>query len=192
MPCVSDQKGLPEETVAHLFTTGFLAAAISASFVGSLADRHGRKLACLVFCVVYSLSCFTILFDSIFILFIGRILGGIATTLMYSVFESWMVTEYHRQHLDDAGGSLSDIFGIMTTLNGVIAIVAGLFAQAIADLSGTQTAPFMTAAVCLFLAFGYILNHWVSVFDMSNQAVLMVCRTRTMAIVRIKNFSTQS
>ncbi|KAI7534193.1 hypothetical protein KC331_g12691 [Hortaea werneckii] len=42
-----DAKALPEPTVAALFTTGFIAAAVSASFVGSLADRYGRKAACL-------------------------------------------------------------------------------------------------------------------------------------------------
>lgn len=187
---LSDQKGLPEETVAHLFTTGFLAAAISASFVGSLADRYGRRAACLVFCVVYSASCFTVLFDSIFILFTGRILGGLATTLMYSVFESWMVTEYHRQHLDDAGGSLSDLFGIMTMLNGIIAIMAGLFSQAVADFTGTQTAPFMVAVLCLFLAFGYILNHWVCLCSGIYVTVLTVCRMRTMVIAQIRNLLT--
>ncbi|KAL3418756.1 major facilitator superfamily domain containing protein 5 [Phlyctema vagabunda] len=155
-----DEKGLSEETVARLFTTGFLAAAISASFIGSLADRHGRRAACLFFCVTYSVSCCTILFDDIMILFLGRILGGLSTTLMYSVFESWMVTEYHRQHLDDAGGSVNDIFGIMTTLNGVIAILSGLFAQGVADFTGTQKAPFMTAVVCLVLAFMSISNRW--------------------------------
>lgn len=158
-----DEKGLAEETVAQLFTTGFAAAAISASFVGALADRHGRKAACLFFCVSYSVSCFSILFDDIFILFAGRILGGLSTTLMYSVFESWMVTEYHRQNLEDAGGSLSDLFGLMTTLNGVIAIFAGLFAQGIADTTGTQAAPFMTAVVCLVLAFLLISRKWVRI-----------------------------
>ncbi len=157
-----DQKGLPEETVAHLFTTGFFAAAVSASFIGSMADRYGRKAACLFFCVSYSASCCTLLFDSIYILFVGRILGGLSTTLMYTVFESWMVTEYHRHHIDDIGGSLGDIFGIMTTLNGVVAILAGVFAEGVADFTGTQTAPFMAAVVCLFLAFGLISNHWVN------------------------------
>lgn len=155
-----DQHNLPEETVAHLFTTGFLAAAISASFVGSLADKHGRRYACLAFCVTYSLSCLAILFDSILVLFAGRILGGISTTLMYSVFESWMVTEYHRQHLDGAGGSLSDIFGIMTTLNGLVAITSGLFAEAITDVAKTQSAPFMTAVACLIMAFWFISKYW--------------------------------
>lgn len=81
---------------------------------------------------------------------------------MYSVFESWMVTEYHRQHLDDAGGSLNDIFGLMSTLNCVVAIVAGLFAQGVSDFTGTQKAPFMTAVVSLVLAFLTISRTWVS------------------------------
>lgn len=103
----------------------------------------------------------TILFDDIIILFLGRVLGGLSTTLMYSVFESWMVTEYHRQHLDDAGGQLNDIFGIMSTLNCVVAIIAGLFAQVVSDFTGTQKAPFMTSVVCLVLAFLTISRTWV-------------------------------
>lgn len=156
-----DEKGLAEETVAYLFTTGFFAAAISASFVGSLADKHGRKAACLFFCVAYSLSCLTILFDSIIILFLGRLLGGLSTTLMYSVFESWMVTEYHSQNLDSAGGSINDIFGTMTTLNGVVAISAGLLAQGVADFTRTQAAPFLVAVFCLLVAYSFISKTWV-------------------------------
>ena len=72
-----------------------------------------------------------------------------------------MVTEYHRQHLDEAGGSLNDIFGIMTTLNSVVAIIAGLFAQGVSDFTGTQKAPFMTAVICLVLAFLSISKQWV-------------------------------
>jgi hypothetical protein len=80
---------------------------------------------------------------------------------MYRVFESWMVTEYHRQYMDDAGGSLSDMFGLMTTLNGVIAIVAGLFTQAITDFTRTQSAPFMSSIFCFILAFSFISNRWL-------------------------------
>jgi len=157
-----DEKGFAEETVAHLFTTGFFAAAISATFIGSLADRYGRRMACLFFCITYSLSCFTILSSDIIILFLGRILGGLSTTLMYSVFESWMVTEYHRQRLDEVGGSLSDLFGTMTTLNGVVAILAGVFAQGVVDVTNTQKAPFLAAVGLLVIAFILISNGWVS------------------------------
>ncbi|TVY82671.1 Molybdate-anion transporter [Lachnellula suecica] len=164
-----DEKSLPEETVAHLFTTGFLAAAISASFVGSLADRYGRRSACLFFCIAYSLSCFTVLFDDIYILFAGRILGGLSSTLLYSVIESWMVTEFHRQKLQDAG-ALSDIFGLMITGNAVVAIAAGLFAQHLADFTGTQAAPFLAAVVLLVLAFGFISSRWNENYGDSHNA----------------------
>ena len=73
-----------------------------------------------------------------------------------------MVTEYHNQHLDEAGGSLNDMFGTMTTLNSVVAILAGLFAESLSDISGTQTTPFLTAIVFLSLAFVAISRYWVS------------------------------
>lgn len=152
---------LAEETVAYLFTTGFVAAAISASFVGGLADRYGRRTACQLFCVAYSISCVTVLFDSIFILFAGRILGGLSTTLMYSVIESWMVTEYHHQHLEEFG-PLNDFFGIMATFNGIVAIFSGILAQGIVDSTKTQAAPFLLAIVLLLIAFGLISSQWVS------------------------------
>ncbi|TAQ88964.1 hypothetical protein B7494_g2727 [Chlorociboria aeruginascens] len=158
-----DQKSLSESTVAQLFTTGFFSAALSATFVGALADTYGRRLSCLCFCVSYSLSCLSILSSNLPVLFAGRMLGGMSTTLMYSVFESWMVTEWHALGLSGDGegeGELAGMFGMMTTLNGVVAIVAGLVAQGIADGLGTQTAPFMAAVGCLSVAAVVIGRKW--------------------------------
>ncbi|KAH6665715.1 hypothetical protein B0J14DRAFT_660414 [Halenospora varia] len=159
-PLYKDEKGLAEEVVAALFMTGFLAGAVSASFTGKLADRYGRRLACLAFCVIYSLSCLTLLTNDIAILFVGRMLGGISATLMYSVFESWMVTEYNFLFPDEPGSTLSSVFSIMTTLNSVVAILAGIVAEWVTDLTGTEKAPFMTSVGCLVLAFLAITNHW--------------------------------
>jgi MFS family permease len=141
--------------------TGFLAAAISASFTGKLADKYGRKLACLAFCVTYSLSCLTLQSNDLIILFVGRALGGVSTTLMYSVFESWMVTEYNVQFPDAPDSTLSGIFSTMTTLNSVVAILAGVIAEWVTDLTGTEKAPFMTAIICLVIAAAAIWKNWV-------------------------------
>jgi MFS family permease len=154
--------GFPESTVAALFTTGFLSGAISGYFVGSFADKYGRRMACLVFCITYSTACFSTLFRYTPVLFMGRVFGGISTSLMYSAFESWMVTEFHRRRLDQFGGSLSSIFGIMTTVNSVVAILAGVFSEWLVGISGTKTAPFMASAVCLAIAFWVIWSFWVS------------------------------
>lgn len=149
--------------------TGFLAGAVSASFTGKLADRFGRRAACQAFCVIYSLSCLTLLADDIIVLFLGRVFGGISTTLMYSVFESWMVTEFNHLFPDAPGSSLSAIFSTMTTLNSVVAILAGIVAEGVADFTGTEKAPFMTAIGCLMLAFVAISNYWVNIERYSSE-----------------------
>lgn len=157
-----DQFGLQEEIVAALFTTGFLAGGISGYFVGQFADRFGRKMACLVFCVTYSIACLSTLVPSLVTLFFGRVCGGLSTSLMYSAFESWMVTEFHKRHLDKAGVSLSSMFGVMTTLNSIVAILSGVFSEWLVQTTGTKRAPFMASAGLLAIAFWIILTLWVS------------------------------
>jgi MFS family permease len=157
-----DEKGLPEETVAFLFLIGFVSAGISASFAGSFADRHGRKTACLAYCVIYSFSSLTLMSDNIYVLFFGRVLGGVSGTLLWSVFESWLVAEFNKLMLEETDASLSAIFSMMTTSNTCVAIVAGLIAEWLVRTVGTAKAPFLLSTGCLALAFLAITKYWVS------------------------------
>ncbi|KFY86225.1 hypothetical protein V500_07783 [Pseudogymnoascus sp. VKM F-4518 (FW-2643)] len=155
-----DEYGLAEPTVAMLFAAGFVAAAVSATFVGSLADKYGRRMACMAFCITYALSCLTKLSSQIVTLLIGRLLGGVATTLMYSVFESWMVTEYFARSLDKSNMSLDSMFGLMTALNGVVAILSGVVGESVVAMTGTKTSPFMAAIVLLMTALVIMKKGW--------------------------------
>ncbi|KAL8858975.1 MAG: hypothetical protein Q9178_004456 [Gyalolechia marmorata] len=155
-----DEKKLPEEIVARLFTTGFLAGAVSALFVGSLADRFGRKNACLAFCAITTLSCLSVLSNNISVLFVGRALGGLGTTLMYTVFEAWMVTEYNQRGLERTSLKLSTIFGRMITLSSVVAVLAGLVGQVLVSWTGTKCAPFVASICCLAPASLIISRKW--------------------------------
>jgi len=74
-----------------------------------------------------------------------------------------MVSEYHRLQIDINGGNLTSMFATMTMLNGAVAIVAGIWAQEIADYTGTQAAPFMSSVVCLATAFFLISHKWVCI-----------------------------
>lgn len=154
-----DEKGIAESTVAALFTTGFVTAGITASFVGSLADRNGRRAGCLAFCLTYSLSCLSVLSNNMFILFVGRALGGLSTTLLYSVFETWMIAEYHKRDLKSCL-SLGSMFSLSVTLSGIVAILAGLVGETIVERTGTKTSPFMAAFLCLAAAFVGIHQLW--------------------------------
>lgn len=159
-----DQFGLNERIVALLFTTGFLSAGISGYFVGQFADKYGRRTACLVFCFTYSMACFATLVPNLPTLFLGRLLGGLSTSFLYSTFDSWMVTEFHKRKLDKAGKSLNALFGIMSTLNSVAAILSGVFSEWLVQFTGTKRSPFMASAALLGIASVVITKTWVSLF----------------------------
>jgi hypothetical protein len=57
---------------------------------------RGRKRACITYCISYILSCITKHSPEYKILMIGRVLGGIATSLLFSAFESWLVAEHNN------------------------------------------------------------------------------------------------
>ena len=163
-----EEHALSSSTISALFTTGFLSGAASGSFVGSLADRKGRKAACLSFCVVYSLSCVLTATTtassssgSVFLLFAGRALGGLGTSLLFSVFESWMVADLRAKGREDV--LLEGVFGTMSVVNSLVAIVSGVVSEWLVGVSGTRKAPFWAAVGCLGLAFGGIWWCWVSI-----------------------------
>ncbi|KAK8008875.1 major facilitator superfamily domain containing protein 5 [Apiospora marii] len=154
------EKNLSEKTVAALYAAGFVSGGISASFAGGLADRFGRKRACLLYCGLYIITCLTMLSDSLPVLFFGRLTGGVSTTLLFSVFEAWMISTYHEQGLQTTGLELSTVFGNMTTLSCVVAIASGVFGDVLVAHSGTRTWPFMAAGLCCVGAAYLISEIW--------------------------------
>lgn len=149
-----DDRKLPESVVVGLYATAYTSAAISALGVGFLADRYGRRKACLAQCMIHALSQLTIVLggDCLPVLFLGRVLAGTALTLLWTVFESWMVTEWNARGLDQAGvegknGGLSEMFGVMTTTNCMAAIVGGLFGHCMVSALGSKMWPFWAGIV---------------------------------------------
>lgn len=128
--------------IATLFVAGFGASLFVGTFVGSLADKLGRRLLCQVFGVMYALCCICQLFQNYGVNMFGRLLGGISTSLLFSVFEAWMVCEHHRRgfHSD----LLKETFALSTFFNGFVAVFAGILAHFAADKFGF-TGPFILA-----------------------------------------------
>lgn len=58
--------------------------------------HRGRRTAGLAYVITYSLSCCTKHSPNFWVLMFGRVLGGIATSLLYSAFESWLVAEHFK------------------------------------------------------------------------------------------------
>lgn len=116
----------------------------------------------MAFCIIYSLSCASLLSDNMRVLLLGRCLGGCSATLLYTVVESWMVSEYRKVLPDESPEVLNNLFGTMTTLNSLIAILAGVLAEFTFSVTGSQLAPFGASVICLTIAFFMIWTTWVS------------------------------
>lgn len=61
------------------------------------------------------------------VLLLGRVLGGLSTSLLFSAFESWMVSEHRRRGYPEEW--LPGTFAISSWGNGIMAIIAGFVAQ---------------------------------------------------------------
>ncbi|BBH03520.1 Major facilitator superfamily protein [Prunus dulcis] len=53
------QYGFSKGDIGQLFIAGFGSSMLFGTVVGSLADKQGRKRACITYCITYILSCFT-------------------------------------------------------------------------------------------------------------------------------------
>lgn len=141
-PLYRDEHRLPPHLIPLLFVAGFVAAAVSGAFTGRWADVYGRRRACLGFCGVYGASCVLtagVLGSGTGVLAVGRVLGGVGTGLLFVGFESWVVGAFSKfQAAEKADGvgkgpggktgeeELGRVFGMMSGLNSVAAIVCGV------------------------------------------------------------------
>jgi len=125
------ENGFAQHEIAELFVAGFGSSMVFGSFIGGMADSGGRRTFVIIFAVVYAASCITKHFKDYGILMLGRLLGGVATSLLFSVFEAWLI----RAHADaDLPKScLSKSFSWAAFSNSITAILAGLVANKLAN-----------------------------------------------------------
>eukprot|EP00887_Chlorella_sp_A99_P000640 scaffold5.g640.t1 len=152
--------GFERGDIGRLFIAGFGSSMVFGTVVGALADKHGRKRAALTYCVTYALGCFTKHFNNFWILCGGRLLCGIATSLLYSAFESWLVAEHFKRgfNSDWLGNTFSQAVFLG---NGLMAIFSGLVAHTLVlTLSLGPVAPFDAAALVLIAGGAVITATW--------------------------------
>eukprot|EP01036_Dinobryon_divergens_P040509 gene40509-53570_t len=114
-------------SVGTLFLTGFLSSAVFGTFLGIYVDKWGRRLGCLTFCILEVIINLLEHIPSMPPLIVGRILGGLSTSLLFSAFESWMVSEHRKRGFSE--DLLASTFAISSWGNGMMAIMAGILAQ---------------------------------------------------------------
>ncbi|EGD83416.1 hypothetical protein PTSG_04024 [Salpingoeca rosetta] len=151
--------GFLEEQIAALYISGFVSSMLFGPLLGNLADRYGRRRLCITFCYLYSLSCLMKLSSSFFLLMLGRILGGLSTSLLTSAFESWMIYQHNKKGFPEEW--VSRTFAIATFGNGVVAVLSGVLANFVAELHGHHPLrPFLLSVCFLVLCAYLIMTLW--------------------------------
>eukprot|EP00878_Enallax_costatus_P027571 GHUV01029702.1.p1 GENE.GHUV01029702.1~~GHUV01029702.1.p1 ORF type:complete len:268 (+),score=38.84 GHUV01029702.1:1126-1929(+) len=152
--------GYSVRDIGRLFIMGFGSSAVFGTLAGAMADREGRKRAALMYVATYSLSCITKHSPNYYVLMIGRLLGGIATSLLFSAFESWAVAAHTHAGFQDS--LLSDLFTKAVFLgNGLMAIASGLLGNILVEsLHLGPVAPFDAAVVVLVVGGVMIQLTW--------------------------------
>lgn len=152
--------GFVESQIALLYVMGFASSALFGTFTGILADRCGRRKTSVAFCVIYAVCCLTKISPNFYVLLVGRILGGVATSMLFSTFESWYVYEHKERHEFPAEW-MSVTFSRATFWNGVLAIVSGVVANTFAEFFDYgPVAPFLLAVPVLILCLFVICKTW--------------------------------
>jgi MFS family permease len=112
----------------------------------------------MAFCVSYIATCFCTFVNWLPVNLLGRVFGGISTSILFSCFDSWLVSA--AQTAGVSSPDLSGIFGSATMLNGIIAAVVGVFSNGLVARTHTFTSPFVGSALCLVIAWILIGAMW--------------------------------
>jgi len=149
--------GFTKGEIGFLFIVGFFSSMCVGTVAAGLADRFGRKRVCIAYCGVYGLSCLTKHSTDYNVLLVGRLLAGIATSILHSGFESWYVAEHKHESFPEEW--MLETLSLMSTVKGVVAIAAAVLSSVVATRFGF-VAPFDTAVGLLALGGVFIARSW--------------------------------
>eukprot|EP00960_Hanusia_phi_P029595 748050-Hanusia_phi.AAC.3 len=140
------------DLVSKLFLIGFGTTGLLGAYVGKLVDSKGRRAGTLAFTILYTIGALSTKSSLLWVLILGRLAGGVGTSLLFSAPESWLVGEHNKKGYD--GKWLGQTFGWAYAGDSLVAISAGQLAGAAAAARG-PAGPFEISVV--FLAAGALL-----------------------------------
>ena len=149
--------------VASLYALGFLAGAVSSPFIGAIVDKCGRKKSAMVYCLLEIIINQMEQYNCLVGLLLSRIIGGITTNLLFTVFESWVVTEHRRRGFAEENFEI--ILRDSVIASNLSAVASGLIAHHLAEKIGLS-GPFRGAVSCTILALLLVAACWQENFGL--------------------------
>jgi MFS family permease len=85
--------------VASLYALGFVTGAVTTPITGPLIDKFGRKRSAMLYCILEMGINLLEQYPFLSGLLVSRMVGGITTNLLSSVFETWLDTEFRNRRI---------------------------------------------------------------------------------------------
>ena len=144
-------------SVASLYCLGFLTGAVTSPITGPLMDKFGRKKTALLYCVLEIGINMMEQYPFFIGLVVSRMVGGITTNLLSSVFETWVDTEYRKRGYDKSEYEI--LMRDAVIVKNLAAIASGYLAHILAEHSG-PVGPFRGAVTCTAIALVVVFVVW--------------------------------
>lgn len=144
-------------SVASLYALGFITGAVTTPLTGSLVDKFGRKTSAIWYCVLEIMINQLEQYPFLAGLVVSRMVGGITTNLLSTVFEAWLDTEYRKRGLPEEKYEI--IMRDSVIVSNLAAIASGYLAHVLAEGYG-PVGPFKGAVSCTTLALVVVACLW--------------------------------
>mmetsp|Transcript_1361 Transcript_1361/g.1678 ORF Transcript_1361/g.1678 Transcript_1361/m.1678 type:complete len:547 (-) Transcript_1361:178-1818(-) len=144
-------------SVASLYALGFAAGGITSLFTGAIVDKIGRKSAVVVYCILEIFINYLEQYPVFAYLVVSRVIGGITTNLLFTVFEAWLVTEHRKRQFQEE--QLVIILRDANMVSNGAAIISGYTAHCLATAFG-PVGPFEGAVTVTFVALLIVATIW--------------------------------
>jgi MFS family permease len=144
-------------SVASLYSLGFITGAVTTPLTGSLVDKFGRKTSAIWYCILEIMINQLEQYPFLVGLVVSRMIGGITTNLLSTVFEAWLDTEYRKRGLPEEKYEI--IMRDSVIVSNLAAIASGYLAHILAENYG-PVGPFKGAVSCTALALVVVASLW--------------------------------
>ena len=144
-------------SVASLYCLGFVTGALTSPITHAMVDKIGRKKSALLYCALEIFINWLEQYPNIVGLIVSRMIGGITTNLLASVFETWVDTEYRRRGFDHEKYEI--VMRDSVVASNLSAIASGYLAHTLAERFG-PVGPFEGAVACTAVALVIVAAVW--------------------------------
>lgn len=143
--------------MASLYCLGFVTGGLLSPITGPMADKMGRKKAAMLYCALEMFINMLEQYPFLYGLILSRMLGGVTTNLLSSVFETWLDTEYRKRGFEKEKYEI--IMRDSVIVSNLAAICSGYLAHTLAERYG-PVGPFEGAVTCTAIALVVVAFVW--------------------------------